>query len=88
MKLAEENKNKGVTFAAISCTTYRSVCSINHVRGYPSILAFNIPTTAPGLYIITYITCVYMYTSFQFSTYIALYNIYNHHFLTIHTYMI
>ena len=58
MKLAEENKNKRVTFAAISCTAYRSLCSINHVRGYPSILAFNIPTTAPGLYIIHSITYV------------------------------
>ena len=48
MKLAEENKNKRITFAAISCTAYRSLCSINHVRGYPSILAFNIPATAPG----------------------------------------
>ena len=48
MKLAEENKNKRITFAAISCTAYRSLCSINHVRGYPSILAFNIPVTAPG----------------------------------------
>ena len=68
MKLAEENKNKRVIFAAISCTAYRSLCSINNVRGYPSILAFNIPATAPGLCIATYVTCLYMY-SFQLSLY-------------------
>ncbi len=48
--VAAANKRRELSFHAVNCVKYNTICSSNeHVQGYPTIVAFNVPPTAPGI---------------------------------------
>jgi len=47
-QFANRNQDRNITFRAVNCERLNDICRSNsHVKGYPSLVAYHIPSTAP-----------------------------------------
>lgn len=47
-QFADHNQNRDIMFGAVNCERLNDICRSNkYVKGYPTLIAFNLPSTAP-----------------------------------------